>query len=132
MADDHSADPKGWTGPKEIDGKQDGGLLARHQVPLGECTKTRASEAPGRMDEELQPGRTVRRKAAHSKPNWRSWRQRASGAWAPILTPTAVCCSEILRLPDFRDYAVGSQSRVRDAEATRVMGNFLRDVMKRT
>ena len=34
-------------------------------------------------------------------------------------------------LPDFRDYAVdGRQTRHDEAEATRVMGEFLRDVMK--
>ena len=31
---------------------------------------------------------------------------RASGAWAPIRTPTAGCCCKDLALPDFRDYAV--------------------------
>ena len=36
-----------------------------------------------------------------------------------------------LKLPDFRDYAVEvSVARFSDAEATQVMGQFLRDVMK--
>ena len=40
------------------------------------------------------------------EPNWPSWRRRAIGGWARIRTPTAGCCCAILRMPDFRDYAV--------------------------
>ena len=39
-------------------------------------------------------------------PNSPSSRPRATGAWAPIRTPTAACCCKDLQLPDFRDYAV--------------------------
>ena len=51
-------------------------------------------------------------------------------AWARIRTPTAGCCCATCGCPDFRDYAV----RVRapgsgDAEDTRVLGRFLRDVI---
>ena len=50
----------------------------------------------------------------------------ATGAWAPIRTPTAACCSRISRLPDFRATTPStspSPGRV-VAEATRVLGQF--------
>ncbi len=58
--------------------------------------------------------------------------RKARGAWAPIRTPMAACCCSDLVMPDFRDYAVEvpQARRAWMAEATRVMGSFLRDVMK--
>jgi len=60
-----------------------------------------------------------------------SWRRRAIGAWATIPTPTAAFCRAICACPIFRKYGVEvSSPGAKDAEATRVMGVFLRDVMK--
>ena len=63
--------------------------------------------------------------------SWPSWPRRASGGWAPIRTPTAACCCETCaaRLPRATPSTFRSPGAV-DAEATRVMGTFLRDVMK--
>ena len=48
---------------------------------------------------------------------------RASGGWAPIRTPTVVCCCRDLELPEFRDYAVEVPSpATTTSEATRVLG----------
>ena len=56
----------------------------------------------------------------------------ASGAWAPIRTPTAARLLRDLRLPDFRDYAVAVPAPGGAlGESTRVMGAFLRDVMRK-
>jgi xylulose-5-phosphate/fructose-6-phosphate phosphoketolase len=62
--------------------------------------------------------------------SWPSWPPRASGAWAPIPTPTAVCCCATCVMPDFRDYAVKVPSPGRTAADTHVLGVFLRDVAK--
>ena len=63
--------------------------------------------------------------------SWPSWRRRATDGWAPILTPTAACLLRDLRMPDFRDYAVKVPAPgAVDAEDTRVLGSFLRDVVK--
>ena len=35
--------PKGWTGPKEVDGKRTEGTGARHQVPMGEMHESRST-----------------------------------------------------------------------------------------
>jgi xylulose-5-phosphate/fructose-6-phosphate phosphoketolase len=120
--------PKGWTGPKEIDGKKVEGYWRSHQVPFSDMTpghvaalqKWMDSYRPhelftdnGRLRPELE--------ALAPKGNLRmSANPRVHGQ-----------LSRDLKLPDFRGYAVpidGPGQTV--AEATRVMGKFLRDVLK--
>ena len=81
--------------------------------------------------QSYRPRRIVRRERHASATSSRRWRRPATAAWAPIRTPMAANCCKPLSMPDFRDYAVrclrpGSV----EAEATRVLGTFLRDVMK--
>ena len=53
------------------------------------------------------------------------------GAWARIPTPTAALLLRDLRMPDFRDYAVDVPTPARSGVGdTRVLGPFLRDVVK--
>ena len=123
--------PKGWTGPKEVDGKKTEDYWRSHQVPMGEM-----HEKPGHIKiledwmksyqpEELfdRSGRLLSEIADLSpKGNRRmSANPHANGG---ILLKD-------LRLPDFRDYAVEvPKPGVVTAESTRIMGKFLRDVMK--
>ena len=117
--------PKGWTGPKVVDGKTVEGTWRSHQVPLAEhgdnpehlqlletwMRSYRPEElfdANGRLDAASSP----------------RWRRRASGAWAPTRTPTAGCCCEDLRCRT--SATTRSTSRARApwiAEATRVLGS---------
>ena len=54
--------PKGWTGPKEVDGATDRGDLSSPPDPCtGGFQPSRSSEAPRKMDEKLQARRTLRR-----------------------------------------------------------------------
>jgi xylulose-5-phosphate/fructose-6-phosphate phosphoketolase len=123
--------PKGWTGPKVVDGVPVEGTFRAHQVPLAE----------------------VRTKPAHLKQldTWmRSYKPAelfdANGTLRPDLAALAPTGNRRLganphanggillrdlRMPDFRDYAVAvpRPGAVR-AEATRIAGAFLRDVMK--
>ncbi len=123
--------PKGWTCPKEIDGKRVEGFWRAHQVPMGEMHENPAHvrlletwmktyrpeelfDETGRLRPELAalPPSGTRRMSANPHAN--------GGA---LLRE--------LRLPDFRDYAVAVPSPgAATAEATRVMGTYLRDVMK--
>lgn len=123
--------PKGWTGPKEVDGKKTEDFWRSHQVPFAELDTN-----PGHLKlleewmksykpEELfdEKGRLIQELADLApKGNERmSANPHANGG---ILLKD-------LRLPDFRDYAViFSRPGEVLAEATRVKGNFLRDVMK--
>jgi xylulose-5-phosphate/fructose-6-phosphate phosphoketolase len=123
--------PKGWTGPKIVDGKPAEGSFRSHQVPLSQLATNpehlRQLEEWMRSykPEELfdQNGR-LRSEIAELAPHG----QHRMGA-----NPHAnggVLLKE-LKLPDYRDYAVEvSHPGAVEAEATRVMGRFLRDVMK--
>jgi xylulose-5-phosphate/fructose-6-phosphate phosphoketolase len=123
--------PKGWTGPKEVDGKKVEGFWRAHQVPLGEV---RENPAHLRMLEQWM----------------RSYRPEelfdASGRMVADIAATAPSgdrrmgrnphangglLRRELRLPDFRSYAVKVASPGAEiGEATRVAGAFLRDIMR--
>jgi xylulose-5-phosphate/fructose-6-phosphate phosphoketolase len=123
--------PKGWTGPKVVDGKQVEGTWRAHQVPLD----------------------AVREKPEHlaQLEAWlRSYRpdELFDRAGRPIKTLTGFPPTgdrrmsasphanggELLRdldMPDFRDYAVEVKGPAKGfGEATRVLGGFLRDVIE--
>ena len=46
VADDHLRSPKGWTGPKVVDGMQIEGTFRSHQVPVTDLQKARTPENP--------------------------------------------------------------------------------------
>jgi len=124
--------PKGWTGPKEVDGKRTEGSWRSHQVPLTGMAanpdhvklleKWMKSYKPeelfddtGKLIPELQelPPKGQRRMGANPHAN------------GGILMKS-------LKMPDFRDYAVEVPEPGQViAEATRILGRFLRDVMQR-
>jgi xylulose-5-phosphate/fructose-6-phosphate phosphoketolase len=123
--------PKGWTGPKEVDGQKTEDFWRSHQVPLAELAsqpehvKLLEEWMKGYKPEELFDERgTLRPHLAALAPKG----MRRMGA-----NPHAnggVLLKE-LRMPDFRGYAVEvPKPGMVVAEATRVMGRFLRDVMK--
>jgi xylulose-5-phosphate/fructose-6-phosphate phosphoketolase len=121
--------PKGWTGPKEVDGLPVEGTWRSHQVPLADVRHKpeRIAELETWMrsyrPEELfdERGRLVR--DLRSLPPRGDRRMSAS--------PHANG-GELLRdlvLPDFRDYAVEVlKPGTTTSEAMRVLGGFVRDV----
>lgn len=122
--------PKGWTGPKEVDGQKTEGSWRSHQVPMGEMEKPEhiallESWMKSYRPEELFDERgMLRRELAELAPQG----ERRMGA-----NPHANggLLLRDLRLPDFRDYAVAvPQPGAAFAEATRVLGGYLRDVMR--
>ena len=111
----------------------------RGHVPLAPGAAVRDPDAARSTSRQLEdvaaqlPARgAVRRRTARRAPSsLRAGPRRASGGWAPTRTPTAALLLRDLRLPDFRDYAVDVPSpAATTAEATRVLGAFLRDVMR--
>jgi xylulose-5-phosphate/fructose-6-phosphate phosphoketolase len=124
--------PKGWTGPKEVDGKPMEGTWRSHQVPLSELF-----EKPGhvkileqwmksyRPEELFDEAGRLRAELAGLAPKGE---RRMS---ANPHTNGGLLLKD-LKLPDFRDYAVDvPRPGTVLAEATRIQGAFLRDVMKR-
>ncbi|MCE5327663.1 MAG: phosphoketolase family protein [Planctomycetaceae bacterium] len=123
--------PKGWTGPKEVDGKPIEGTFRSHQVPLSDAESNpqhlRQLEHWLRSykPEELfdESGR-LRGDLAELAPKG----NRRMGA-NPHANGGRLLRD--LRMPDFRDYAVDvPQPGCTRAEDTRVLGTFLRDVTK--
>ena len=123
--------PKGWTGPKEVDGKKVEGFWRAHQVPVAGC----------------------RENPAHLKilEDWmRSYEPEklfdANGALVPelqALAPEGIfrmganphanggLLRKELKLPDFRSFALDvPQPGAVTGEATRELGKFLRDVIR--
>jgi xylulose-5-phosphate/fructose-6-phosphate phosphoketolase len=123
--------PKGWTGPKEVDGLPVEGTWRSHQVPMtdvrqnGEHLQILEDWMRSYRPEELfdEQGRLVPELA--ELPPEGGKRMSAS----PHTTGER---GRDLDLPDFRDYAVEVAESARStSEATRVLGVFLRDVIVR-
>jgi xylulose-5-phosphate/fructose-6-phosphate phosphoketolase len=124
--------PKGWTGPREVDGIQVEGLWRSHQVPvLGareNAKHRRVLEEWLRSyrPEELFDGEGRLRDDLH--------KLHPTGARRMSANPHANG-GELLQdlvLPDFRDYAVEVEAPGKEStEPTRRLGAFLRDVIVR-
>ena len=121
--------PKGWTGPKTVDGLKSEGFWRAHQVPftLEKPEHLRLLEEWMRSyrPEELfdEAGRPI--EAITSLPPSGDKRMSANPHTngGLLMRP--------LRMPDFAGYAVAIPSPGGiDGESTRIMGAFLRDVMK--
>ena len=123
--------PKGWTGPREVDGVPVEGTWRSHQLPLGEVRERPEHLAQleswmrGYRPEELfDASGALRRELAALAPSG----QRRMGA-----NPHANggLLLKNLELPDFRAYAVDLQEPAASfGEATRVLGEYLRDVIR--
>jgi len=123
--------PKGWTGPKVVDGLQVEGTFRAHQVPLsdpaGNPEHRRQLEDWMRSyrPEELfdRQGRLV--------PELRELAPTGDRRMGANPHANGGRLLKELILPDFRKYAVDVPSPgARDAEDTRVFGKFLRDVIR--
>jgi xylulose-5-phosphate/fructose-6-phosphate phosphoketolase len=124
--------PTGWTGPKEVDGKKTEDFWRSHQVPFAEMAskpdhvklleKWMESYRPEELFDDT--GQLVPELAALAPEGNRRMGANPHANGGVLL--------KNLRMPDFRDYAVEvPQPGHVFGEATRVMGQFLRDVMKR-
>ena len=126
--------PKGWTGPKEVDGKPVEGTLRSHQVPLAELAENPEHLRHARgVDALLPPGGAVRRArpaAREELARWRPTGERRMGANPHANGGLLLRDLRAARLPRLRGRRARAGAR-RSSEATRVLGGFLRDVMRR-
>jgi xylulose-5-phosphate/fructose-6-phosphate phosphoketolase len=125
------ASPKGWTGPKVIDGKANEGTFRSHQVPLTDPAKNpehlrqleewlrsyrpdELFDAQGRLEPELAALAPSGERRMGANPN-------ANGG---VLLRD-------LRMPDFTEYAVEvPKPGIKGIGDTHIVGRFLRDVVK--
>ena len=122
--------PKGWTGPKEVDGKPAEGSWRSHQVPFSD---TGNPEHLQLLEQWMKSYRPEELFDAYGAPHAEIVALAPKGARRMGSNPHANggLLLHDLRMPDFRDYAVQvPQPGAVMAEATRVMGNLLRDVMQ--
>ena len=122
--------PKGWTGPKEVDGLKNEGTFRSHQVPILVDAKhpdhvqlLESWMKSYRADELFDADGTLRAELAALAPQ---------GARRMGANPHANggMLLHDLKMPDFRPYAVKVASPgVLDAQDTLVLGAFLRDVV---
>ena len=123
--------PKGWTGPKEVDGHKVEGFWRAHQVPLSGIHTNPAHlkqledwmrsykpeelfDKNGRLMPELKA-------LAPKGPRRMGANRHANGG----------LLRKPLRMPDFRDYAIKVEKPGQaSAENTRPLGRFLRDIMR--
>ncbi|HET9401453.1 MAG TPA: phosphoketolase family protein [Candidatus Acidoferrales bacterium] len=123
--------PKGWTGPKEVDGKPVEGTWRSHQVPVADVRTNpghlkiledwmKSYRAEELFDEE---GRFREELAELAPKGQRRMGMNPHANGGSLLEP--------LVLPNFRNYAIEMKRHGGpETEATRVLGGYLRDVMK--
>lgn len=122
--------PKGWTGPKEVDGQKTEDYWRSHQVPMGDMAhaghvKILQDWLKSYKPEELfdANGKLVTALAELPPKGRRRMSANPHANGGELLKD--------LKLPDFREYAIDvATPGAKMAEATREMGKFLRDVMQ--
>ncbi|HYN48552.1 MAG TPA: phosphoketolase family protein, partial [Candidatus Nanopelagicales bacterium] len=124
--------PKGWTGPKVVDGKPAEGTWRSHQVPLAKLAEK--PEHLRQLEEWMRSYRPEELFDEHGRPRDEDLAATPAGERRMGANPhtNGGALLRDLRLPDFRDYAVDVPAPAQtSSEATRVLGTFLRDVMDR-
>ena len=123
--------PKGWTGPKVVDGVPVEGTWRAHQVPL-DAARTNPEHLAQleswmrsyKAEELFDSNGTLRPEIARLAPHGDRRMSANPHANGGLLLRE-------LNLPDFRDYAVPvPEPGATEAEATRVLGTWLRDVIR--
>jgi xylulose-5-phosphate/fructose-6-phosphate phosphoketolase len=123
--------PKGWTGPRFVDGKPNEGTFRSHQVPLSDPAKNpehlRQLESwlrSYRPEELFDPQGRLRPELAALAPTGRRRMGANPNANGGLLLRD-------LHMPDFTDYAVDvAKPGTPGIGDTHVLGPFLRDVLK--
>jgi xylulose-5-phosphate/fructose-6-phosphate phosphoketolase len=122
--------PKGWTGPKFVDGKPVEGTWRAHQVPITDFENPQHLQQLEAWMRSYRPqelfddkGKFREEFAALAPTGHRRMGMNPHANGGELLQPLA--------MPHFQDYAVAVfKPGSVEAESTRILGQFLRDVMK--
>ncbi|HLY32985.1 MAG TPA: phosphoketolase family protein [Jatrophihabitantaceae bacterium] len=123
--------PKGWTGPKIVDGVPVEGTFRAHQVPIGDVRTN--SDHLRQLEEWLRSYRPAELFDANGAVRPGVTAMVPDGDRRMTANPHANggMLLKDLELPDIRDHAVAVEHPAVDlAEATRVLGRWLRDVIR--
>jgi xylulose-5-phosphate/fructose-6-phosphate phosphoketolase len=122
--------PKGWTGPKEVDGHKVEGSWRAHQVPLADVRHNPANlRALERWMRSYQPEQLFDASGA-PMPELQALAPRGPRRMGANPHANGGLLRKDLKLPDFRDYAVTVASRgSAECENTGPLGEYLRDVI---
>jgi xylulose-5-phosphate/fructose-6-phosphate phosphoketolase len=124
--------PKGWTGPREVDGQQVEDSWRSHQVPMTDVRDN--ADHLGVLEDWLRSYRPEELFDSRGAlvPDLAELPPRGERRMSANPHANGGLLLRDLVLPDFRDYAVQVDEPGRQtSEATRVLGAFLRDVMRR-
>ena len=122
--------PKGWTGPKQIDGKRTEDYWRSHQVPMGDMDKPSHIKTLEKWMKSYKP-KELFDKTGRLKPELSELAPKGTRRMSANPHANGGLLLRDLCLPDFRDYAVKvTKPGAIVAESTRLMGKFLRDTMK--
>ncbi|NKL35031.1 phosphoketolase [Rhizobium leguminosarum bv. viciae] len=124
--------PKGWTGPKEVDGKKVEGFWRSHQVPVSNC---RENEGHRKILEDWMRGydpEDLFGSDGRLKPELRALAPVGERRMGANPHANGGLLRKELDVPSIRDYAVDIGKRGSAmVQSTEVLGHYLRDTMKR-
>ncbi|SEI19588.1 phosphoketolase family protein [Tardiphaga sp. OK245] len=122
--------PKGWTGPKEVDGKKVEGFWRSHQVPIADPRSNAGHRAL--LEQWMRSYRldTLFDETGRLLPDLQALAPEGKRRMGANPHANGGLLKRELKLPDFRSHAVDvPEPGAVDGEATRVMGAYLRDVI---
>ena len=123
--------PKGWTGPKEVDGHKVEGFWRAHQVPLAELHENPAHLAQLEAWLRGYHPETLFDERGRLLPELRELAPRGARRMGANPHANGGLLRHALKLPDFHDYAASVEAPgAATAEPTRILGRFLRDTAR--
>ncbi|HEY3910803.1 MAG TPA: phosphoketolase family protein [Stellaceae bacterium] len=123
--------PKGWTGPKTVDGLKVEGYWRAHQVPIPDMSKPEHVKLLEEWMKSYRP-RELFDGDGRLRPEIAALAPEGDRRMSANPQANGGLLRRELMMPDFADYAVAvGKPGQDDAESTRIMGAFLRDIIKR-
>ncbi|PSF36252.1 phosphoketolase [Aphanothece hegewaldii CCALA 016] len=123
--------PKGWTGPKVVDGKKVEGFWRSHQVPMGEMhTKPDHLKLLEEWMKSYKPEELFDENGTLI-PELKELAPTGTLRMSANLNANGGLLRKALKLPNFRNYGIDVQKPgTVEVENTRPLGQFMRDIMK--
>jgi xylulose-5-phosphate/fructose-6-phosphate phosphoketolase len=121
--------PKGWTGPKAVDGKRTEGSFRSHQVPMADMSRPGHVKLLEKWMRSYRPEELFDA-SGRLRPELAELAPKAARRMSANPHANGGLLLRDLRVPDFRDYAVDvPRPGLVEAEATRIQGALIRDVI---